>query len=129
MNGHVGHHDVICPCCRQRTGGCRCSDPGKSVVEGDKCEKCKDGTCNCGKDGKRSPVDKSELQLLLEKNLDDPGLTDAEYSRAMQLILESPLGEEDCSVCTFSTPDDVNKSICDTGLCKPHAQYALNTRK
>ncbi|MFH1173835.1 MAG: hypothetical protein V1725_01750 [archaeon] len=72
---------------------------------------------------------KSELELLLEKNASREGLSRAEYKRASFLIGHPEYAEEDCWLCKMSCPQDIEKAIYDTGLCQSHAGYALATRK
>lgn len=69
--------------------------------------------------------EKSELEILLEKNAYGGGLTPEEWGRAEKLIGEAKPTEEDCWVC--HPPEQ--KTIYSTGLCKGHANYALITRK
>ena len=79
---------------------------------------------------KENPKDESELEMLLKKNTYGKGLTPAEMSRARYLISVNPVyAKEDCWVCKTSTPNEVDKAIYDTGLCRGHASYALATRK
>ena len=73
-------------------------------------------------------VEKSELQLLLEKNITEEGLTLEEHSRAEKLIDSVDMSEEeDCWPC--GTVKRSEKAIADTGMCRGHARYALRTRK
>jgi hypothetical protein len=79
---------------------------------------------------KENPKDESELELLLKKNAYGEGLTPVEMNRARYLIWADPVyAKEDCGVCKTSTPNEVDKAIYDTGLCRGHASYALATRK
>ncbi len=70
--------------------------------------------------------EKSELELLLEKNAYGPGLTDEEETRAFCLIVSPVFSDVDCWLCPG---EDKEKAIYDTGLCQSHALYALATRK
>ncbi|MBI2450543.1 MAG: hypothetical protein HYV47_03335 [Candidatus Nealsonbacteria bacterium] len=72
-------------------------------------------------------AEKSELEVLLEKNAYGEGLNKEEYGKALVLIRDAEPGEEVCWVCKMNNQDD--RSIHDTGLCKGHARYALATRK
>jgi len=72
---------------------------------------------------------KSELEQLLEKNAYGEGLTQEEENRARELIAIPVLSKDDCWVCKMSCPNNVEKAIFDTGLCRGHAYYALVTRK
>jgi len=73
---------------------------------------------------------KSRLQRLLERNAHTVGgLSGAERHEAAILIWEAEEGDEDCRACKTSCPEDIRKSIYDTGLCEGHAFYALATRK
>lgn len=74
-------------------------------------------------------MEKSELELLLEKNAYGEGLTNEEHLKAQRLIADPVYSEENCWVCKMSCPDNVDKAIYDTGLCQDHARYALVTRK
>ena len=70
--------------------------------------------------------EKSELELLLEKNAYGSGLTDEEEIRAFYLISFPVFSDVDCWLCP---KEDKKKGIYDTGLCQSHALYALATRK
>ncbi|MCX6710818.1 MAG: hypothetical protein NTZ02_01890 [Candidatus Woesearchaeota archaeon] len=70
--------------------------------------------------------DKSELELLLEKNAYGVGLTKEEEKRAYYLISHPFFSDKECWVCPEG---DKEKAIYDTGLCQSHALYALATRK
>jgi len=67
--------------------------------------------------------EKSELQLLLEKNAYGEGLTEEEHKKAILLIVrpEKKSGET-CWICKLP-------AIFDTGLCSGCALEALITRK
>ncbi|MBI4141485.1 hypothetical protein HY484_01015 [Candidatus Woesearchaeota archaeon] len=70
---------------------------------------------------------KSELELLLEKNAYTvSGLTGDEHARAVSLIANPVVSDDDCWVCPKGSKD---KAIYDTGICKGHAYYALAARK
>ena len=67
--------------------------------------------------------EKSELQLLLEKNAVGGGLTSIERDRAINLIKTPIYNNANCQVCKK------DKSIYDTGLCKYHAVSSLAAKK
>ena len=72
------------------------------------------------------PVEKSELQILLEKNTSVDGeLTDEERLRAIDLICDPEYTKGKCWVCL----DITRRAIYDTGMCADHAFYALTTGK
>ena len=70
--------------------------------------------------------EKSELELLLEKNAYGSGLTNEEEIRAFYLISLPVFSDAECWLCPEG---DKEKEIYDTGLCQSHALYALATRK
>jgi hypothetical protein len=75
--------------------------------------------------------EKSELEILLERNAYGGGLTLEQEATAFKLIQAAPLSDKDCWVCSgiYDRPDRIDKAIYDTGLCKGHAAYALATGK
>jgi len=73
------------------------------------------------------PEEKSELELLLEKNASDSGLAKFEFHKAFRLIQDPVYSEEKCRLCKECNKE--NKAIYDTGLCQDHAFYALATKE
>ncbi len=76
--------------------------------------------------------EKSELEVLLEKNAYGSGLTREEQNRAVELIVNAEITEKGCWICEMYDRDisqEENKAIYDTGVCRGHAHYALSTRK
>jgi hypothetical protein len=73
-------------------------------------------------------AEESRLQKLLKQNAAGY-ITIDEYTEAERLIAAPTLSEEDCWVCKMACPNDIKKSIFDTGLCQGHANYALKTQK
>ncbi len=67
--------------------------------------------------------EKSELELLLEKNTSTTGLTVDEIRRAEELIANPKFSGGACWLCKAEA------AIYDTGLCTGHAAYALIRRK
>ena len=71
---------------------------------------------------------KSELEKLMEKNVYGEGLNKEEFNKALGLIVNPVVNEEEeCWVCSMYGKE--NPSIYDTGVCSKHAKYALFRRK
>jgi hypothetical protein len=82
----------------------------------------------------QNTLEKSELEMLLEKNAyTDKGLTPEENRKARQLIENPTYADEECWLCGLSESHNParksDQAIYDTGLCQGHARYALATRK
>ncbi len=78
-------------------------------------------------------IQKSELEILLEKNSYGEGLTPEEFERAGELISNPEYSKQTCSICEGLKKNasvyHACSAIYDTNLCQGHAIYALITRK
>ena len=77
--------------------------------------------------------ERSELSTLLDKNISKEGLSEEEFERARELIINPDYSSKPCWVCRLfgdlSNEQPPNRAIYDIGLCQGHASYALMARK